>query len=390
MKNYKQMNKVLSVIIIIILFVISCKKEKTTVLPDDLASLQTLIKEKKNEVLKLQNSIKKIQNKIDSIQPELKRKPVVDVLKVKKSKFAKFSEIQGTVQSDDVIKVSAEIPGRLVGVYVDDGDKVRKGQLIAKLDVSDISNKMEELKKSYELAQDVYERQKRLWDQNIGSEMQYLSAKNNKERLEKAIASIKHQLSKANIYAPAYGVIDSKRVEPGEIVSPGYPLMLILNTRKIKVIADAPESYLKSVKQGDIINIKFPAINYETKNKISRIGSTINPANRTFAIEVKMNNPKNMLKPNLLAILLINDLSLDDVIVIPSDLIQYEISGKPFVMIVKEGNKATKQYVEIGEDYDGKTVINSGLNEGNTLITKGARSIVEGELVDTKMEQENK
>ncbi len=384
------MNKVLSVIIILSLVVISCKKEKTTSLPNDLDGLQVLIKEKKNEVLKLQNKIKKIQHKIDSIQPDLKRKPVVDVIKVKKSNFNKYSEIQGTVQSDDVIKVSAEIPGRLVGVYVEDGDKVRKGQLIAKLDVSDISNKMEELKKSYELAQDVHERQKRLWDQNIGSEMQYLSAKNNKERLEKAIASIKHQLSKANIYAPAYGIIDSKRVEPGEIVSPGYPLMLILNTRKIKVIADAPESYLKSVKQGDIINIKFPAINYETKNKISRIGSTINTANRTFAIEIKMNNPKNMLKPNLLAILLINDLSLYDVVVIPSDLIQYEISGKPFVMVVNKANKAIKQYVEIGEDYDGKTVINSGLNEGDTLITKGARSIVEGELVDTKMEQENK
>ncbi len=384
------MNKVLSVIIILSLVVISCKKEKTTSLPNDLDGLQVLIKEKKNEVLKLQNKIKKIQHKIDSIQPDLKRKPVVDVIKVKKSNFNKYSEIQGTVQSDDVIKVSAEIPGRLVGVYVEDGDKVRKGQLIAKLDVSDISNKMEELKKSYELAQDVHERQKRLWDQNIGSEMQYLNAKNNKERLEKAIASIKHQLSKANIYAPAYGIIDSKRVEPGEIVSPGYPLMLILNTRKIKVIADAPESYLKSVKQGDIINIKFPAINYETKNKISRIGSTINTANRTFAIEIKMNNPKNMLKPNLLAILLINDLSLYDVVVIPSDLIQYEISGKPFVMVVNKANKAIKQYVEIGEDYDGKTVINSGLNEGDTLITKGARSIVEGELVDTKMEQENK
>ena len=383
------MNKLLTITVILSLTVLSCKEKKEPI-PTDLTGLQEMIKIKKNAVLKLQNEIKKLQYKIDSIQPELKRKTVVNAIELKKSKFDKYSEIQGTVQSDDVVKIGAEIPGRLINVYVEDGDRVRKGQLLAKIDVSDITNKLEELKKSFELAKDVFERQKRLWNQNIGSEIQYLSAKNNKERLEKAIASVNHQLRKANIYAPASGVIDSKRVEPGEIVSPGYPLMLILNTRKVKVIADAPESYLKSIKRGNSIDIKFPALNFETKNKISRIGSTINPANRTFAIEVKMNNPKNILKPNLLALLLVNDLSLNDVIVIPSDLIQYEISGKPFVMIVKEGNKAHKQYIEVGEEYDGNSVVTSGLSEGDTLITKGARSVVDGELVDIEMEQENK
>ncbi len=385
------MNKLLSIIFILSLLIFSCKKKnEVQPIPNDLSSLQEMIKNKKNEALNLKNEIKILQHKIDSIQPELKRKTLVNGIIVQKSTFDKYSEIQGTVQSDEVTKVSAEIPGRLIAIYVENGDKVKKGQLIAKIDVSDIDNKLEELKKSYELAKDVFERQKRLWSQNIGSEMQYLSSKNNKERLEKAIATINHQLRKANIYAPTYGVIDSKRVETGEIVSPGYPLLLILNTRKVKVIADTPESYLKSVKAGTAIDIKFPALNFETNNKISRIGSTINPANRTFAVEVQMKNPNNILKPNLLAILLINDLSLQDVIVIPSDLIQYEISGKPFVVTVKDKHKTIKRYIEIGEEYDGKTVIKTGLSEGDTLITKGARSIVEGELVDIEMVKENK
>lgn len=384
------MNKSLTLIIILSLFLYSCKKDETNEIPKDLTSIQALLKTKKSEALKLQNEIKKLQLKIDSIQPNLKRKTLVNSVIIKKRDFNKYSEIQGSVQSDEVVKISAEIPGRLLNVYVEDGDKVKRGQLIATIDVTDIKNKLNELEKAHELAKDVFERQQRLWNQNIGSEIQYLSAKNNKERLEKGIESINHQLKKANIYSPTYGVIDRKRVEPGEIVSPGYPLMLLLNTKKVKIIADAPESYLKSVKTGSLIDINFPSLDMKSTNKISRIGSTISPSNRTFAIEVKMNNIQNLLKPNLLAILKIKDIGLEDVVVIPSDLIQHEISGKPFVMAVKNGNKSKKSYIEVGEEYNGQSVITSGINAGDTLITKGARSIIDGELIEFKMDIENK
>jgi len=389
------MKKFFIIIAILSLTTISCKKATDVMqnLPSDIEKLRTLLKTKKTDLHKIEKDINIIQEKIDSIDPKSKRKTLVTAFSIKKSNFNRFSEIQGTVQSDEIVKISAEIPGRLLNVYVENGDKVRKGQLIAKIDVESTNKKLEELEKGYELAKDIFERQDRLWKKNIGSEIQYLSAKNNKERLEKSIASVKFQLRKANIYAPANGVIDRKGIEPGEMVSPGFPLMIILNTKKIKVVADVPETFLTKIKKREIISIKFPALDIEANGKVARIGSTINPTNRTFSIEIKINNTNNNLKPNLLAILLINDYSEKDVIVLPSELIQHEISGKPFVMLALDneyGKTATKTYVIAGEEYDGNTIITSGLNEADIVIDKGARSVVDKEMIQIEKENANK
>lgn len=385
------MKQVITTFIITILILSSCNNSNVETQESlDLAGKKELLKSKKSEFNALKKEIAVLESQIDSIDPINHRKTTVTSLVVSKIDFKRFTEIQGIVESNEIVKVSAEIPGRLLNIYVENGDRVRKGQLIAKVDVEDIQKSLEEVETSYDLAKDLFERQERLWKKNIGSEMQYLSAKNNKERLEKGIASINHQLKKANIYAPSSGVVDNKNIEAGEMVSPGFPLFLIMNTSKMKVTADVPETYLSTVKYGDMISIKIPALNIDTEGKISRIGNKINTANRTFSIEIKLNNHKNVLKPNLLALVLLNDYSEDDAIVIPSELIQHEISGKPFVMLAKKDKEnfiSKKTYIKTGEEYNGQSVIIEGLMVEDLLINKGARSLSDNEFIEFEIEK---
>ncbi|HHH55284.1 MAG TPA: efflux RND transporter periplasmic adaptor subunit, partial [Bacteroidetes bacterium] len=356
------MRKIIGSLVITILFITSCQQKENidNKIPQDLEGKKEFLKKKKLELFKLENEITKLENEIDSLDPGLRKHTKVTAQKVELSDFNKYSEIQGVVLADEVTKVTTEIPGRVLNIYVKNGDKVRRGQLLAKIDVETIKKQLEEMEKSYELAKDVFERQSRLWKKNIGSEIQYLTAKNNKERLEKGIESLKLQLNKSNIYAPSSGIIDRKQIEEGELASPGFPLMQILNTATMKIVADVPENYLSAVHKNDPVEVKFPSLNMEAKGKITLIGSTINPTNRTFSIEVKFKNHKNLLKANQLAIVMLTEAHVPSAIVISDDLIQYEINGKPYVMVAIQDNgkiKAKKKYIVKGDEYDGKTLI---------------------------------
>jgi membrane fusion protein, multidrug efflux system len=231
---------------------------------------------------------------------------------------------------------------------------------------------------------DVYERQQRLWDQKIGSEMQVLKAKNDKERLEKSLETARFQLTKANVYAPISGIVDMVFLKSGEMAGPGTPIAQILDVRSVKVVADLPENYLGVIKKGEEVTIKFPAINEERKARVSLIGSSINPANRTFEVEVNMNNSNGLLKPNLLALMKIRDFAQKDVFVLPLLVVQQEVSGKSFVYIKAEGEEgemAQKVYVETGESYEGYIIVTKGLNGNEEIIMDGARGLSDKELI---------
>ena len=381
------MKKIFVNLIIMILLTTSCQKsnKNENAIPVDLAGKKEYLKKKKLELFKLQNEIAKLENQIDSLEPGLKKHLKVTINEVALSEFKKFSELQGVVMADEVTKVTTEIPGRVLNIYVKNGDRVHKGQLIAKIDVETLQKQLEELEKSYELAKDVFERQSRLWKKNIGSEIQYLTAKNNKERLEKGIESIKLQLGKSNIYAPSSGIIDRRQIEEGELTSPGFPIMQILNTSTMKIVADVPENYLKSVHKYDPVVVKFPSLDMDAKGKISLIGSTINATNRTFSVEVKFENHKGMLKANQLAIVMLTDNYIPEAIVLPTELIQHEINGKAFVMTAIQENgiyKAKKKYITTKDEYDGKTLVEDGLAVGDKLIVKGAKSVSSGEVIE--------
>ena len=382
----KTKNLILLIALIVSTAIISCKKSgEESAEGMDVNAKRELLKSKESQLFQLQAEIQQLKFELDSIDPQTDNITTVTTFKIEKTDFNRYTEIQGSVEADEIVKVSSEIGGRLLSLNVENGDRVSKGQLLAKVDIESLSKQMEELEKTHELALEVYERQKRLWEQNIGSEIQYLNAKNNKERLEKSIESLKVQLRKSNIYSPISGVIDNKFAEPGEMILPGFTFMQILNTKSLKIYADVPENYLSSVHRGDKIKVQIPTLDFETDVKINKIGNTINETNRTFSIEAKIDNFKGMLKPNLNATILINDLNEKDVIVVPSNLIQFEINGNPYIMkAVMKDNKymAEKVHITYGEQYDGKTIISDGLSSGDLIINKGAKSLSNGDFIE--------
>ncbi len=381
------MKYLLSLITLFVLLV-ACQQEQQVdpnAIPKDLKGKKEFLKNKKAELRQLTQLIKKTEGEIDALIPDdQKIRTLVTTTTVPVKDFERYVEIQAAVEADDMVAASSETGGRILRMNFKEGDNIRKGQLVAKLDLEQIDKQVAELQTSMTLAKDVFERQERLWKQNIGSELQYLEAKNNVERLEKTLETIEFQKTKANVYAPISGVVEMVMLKQGEMASPGMPIVQILNTNKVKVVADIPETYLGKVKSGQMVTIKFPALDKEIQAKISQLGRTIDPANRTFEAQINLPNGKGMYKPNLLASMLLNDFSAKGVPVIPVEMVQQEVSGKDYVYIKTAGEKgavATKVFVETGENYNGEVIIKSGLTGGEEMILEGARGLAENQLI---------
>ena len=353
--------------------------------PEDLEGKEALLSEKKTEVRTLNTDIKKLQKEIEDLKPpKEKKRRLVSTQEIEKKDFQRFLNAQGSIVAENVVKVSSDMGGRLVNIYAKEGDYVKRGKLLAKVDLESFDKQSAELEKSLELAKTAYEKQKRLWDQNIGSEMQYLQAKNNKERIEKSLESISYQSSRANVYAPMSGYIDMEFMQKGEIAAPGMPILQILNSSKLKAVADLPERYLGKIKKGDKVELMIPALDEKITGRVSLLGRSIDPANRTFKTEVAINNKSGILKPNLLVEMMINDYTEEEAIVVPLSLVQDEIGGRKFVYVSEtgiDGQMAVKKYVTPGESYDGEIIILEGLKGNETLIIDGARNLIDKELI---------
>ncbi|NJK84159.1 MAG: efflux RND transporter periplasmic adaptor subunit, partial [Saprospiraceae bacterium] len=229
---------------VIALIVASCGGSSSEVIyPEDLAGKQALLKEKQAAMQELAKTIAQLESEIKTLDPDNQDNfAVVTTEKIKKTDFNKYAEIQGTIEADDLVAIASETGGRILELYIKEGQAVAKGKLVAKLDLEAIEKQKAELQKQLELANDLFVRQKRLWEQEIGSEVQYLQAKNGKERLEKALESLDLQLSKSSVYAPTAGVVEVLNLKAGEIAAPGAPIALLLNTSKVKIVADVPET----------------------------------------------------------------------------------------------------------------------------------------------------
>ena len=369
----------------LIIFLAACGQPGNGIAGDDLQSLQSSLSEKQAEVKQLQEEIAIIQEQISQLDTSVKSRRLVTIDTVIQEDFKHYVEVQGTIQSDEVVNVSSEVPGRIIRIPVKEGQMVNRGQLIAQLDMESTQKQMDELETALSLAETVYERQSRLWDQKIGSEIQFLEAKNNKERIEKSIASLEAQLKRAYIYAPTSGVIEQMRAEEGEYASPGLPIVTIVNISKLKVSADVPETYVGTVKKGEKVLIKFPNIDEEITTTISMIGKTISEGNRTFLVEAMLGSKSNLYKPNLLALMRLSDFEVKDGVQVPMSVVQQEASGKHFVLIAKEGDEgmyASKVYVKIGRSYDNMVLIEEGLQAGELFILEGARGLANNELIE--------
>lgn len=367
--------------------------QQTVEWPEDLEGKETLLTEKKKALRSLESEVKKLNKEIESLKPKKeKKRRLVTTKVIEKKDFQRFLNAQGSIVAEDMVKVSSDMGGRITNIYAKEGDYVRKGKLLAKIDLGSFDKQRAELEKSLELANTTYERQKRLWDQNIGSEMQFLQAKNNKERLEKSLETISYQSSRGNVYAPMSGYVDMEFMQTGETTAPGLPILQILNTAKLKAVADLPERYLGKIKKGDRVKLNIPAIEQDIEGRVSLIGRSIDPANRTFKTEVTVSNKSGILKPNLLVEMLINDYTEEAAIVVPIELVQDEIGGRKFVFVSEtgvDGPKAVKKYVTPGESYNSEIIILEGLNGNETLILQGARNLVDNELIKIDQAKED-
>lgn len=353
--------------------------------------------EKKVQLSELYEELRTLEERAKSLEAEIEaeapqrgsNRMLVTTMDIKRKDFRHFSEVQGTIQSDNYLSVSSETGGRILEMRVQEGQAVSKGQIIARVDLEQINKQISEVETSLRLASDVFERQQRLWEQNIGSEIQFLQAKNNKERLEKSLESLRYQLSKEYVYAPISGVIDQVISKAGELASPGTPIVRVLNTAQVKIVADVPETYLQSIKKGQRVQISIPALGMDQEATVTEIGRIINPNNRTFTVEVALNNSNGQLKPNLLALVLINDYTKSNSVVVPIELVQQEVGGKNYVFVqdsLSDERIARKVYVSIGRSYQGEIIIEEGLSGEETLIMEGARGLTDKDLIQVQKE----
>ncbi|SEQ76999.1 efflux RND transporter periplasmic adaptor subunit [Neolewinella agarilytica] len=356
------------------------------IVPEDLAGKKEYLRTKKAELRQLTQDVEALEQEIFAADPSLAPKGVLVAYEaVSASSFENFAKVQATVRASETAMATPQLPGRIMSMKYEEGDNIRKGALVAVIDVEDITTQRAELETAAELAKTVFERQKRLWDQNIGSEIQYLQAKNNYDRLQKQLASIDVQTAKKNVYAPISGTVDRVMMRQGETAAPGAPIISILNTNDLDVVADASENLLTKVKRGQKVKVKVPTLDLEFMAPVSRIGKTVDPANRTFEVEIDVPGKYlRTLKANLLAEVEVLDFAGENLIVISQDQIQQEIDGRRFVFLAKEGEAgpvAKKVYVETGESYENKAVITAGLKVGDRIITDGSRGLTDGQKV---------
>ncbi|NTV82862.1 MAG: efflux RND transporter periplasmic adaptor subunit [Bacteroidales bacterium] len=368
----------------IIIFMASCSSNQETE-----QSIRDQITAYKKEVGTLNGKISDLEKKLLVMNTEgsLIEKVPVEVLSLSLEPFDHYIEVSGTAEAVKEAFISPEVGGQIREIYVNEGDYVEKGRLLAKLNTEVTESSIADMKTSLDLATVVYEKQKRLWEKGIGSEIQYLNAKNNKESLEQKLVTLNAQLDMAMIKSPVSGIVDKIYHKRGELAMPGAQLMQIVNLEELYINADVSEKYLGQVNEGEQVKIEFPVypdMSFEVP--IYRKGNVINPNNRTFAVQLKVKNPDRLLKPNILSVIHINDFSADSAIVVPSALIKQDITGSYLYTMQQIDNKwiARKVYVTTGQSYLDKTMVTNGLQAGQTVIVQGYNLVSDGTEVYVK------
>ncbi|UTW67620.1 efflux RND transporter periplasmic adaptor subunit [bacterium SCSIO 12643] len=362
-------------------FVAASCASKTT--EDYLTELNTKRDSIKAEYRTLGAELAKIEAQITAL--DTTRKVVnVTARKADRTTFRHFFKIYGSIQTDNNTLVYPSAQGEITRVFVEEGQPVSKGQTLYAIDSEILRKSMDEVKVQIELAKDVYNKQEKLWKQNIGSEMDYLRAKNNLDALNTKKETLKAQISKTNVTAPFSGTIDEIMIKNGQLVSPGVATMRIVNLDKVYLKADVPEGYIKTIGRGTPVNVTFPSINESVKTNINETGRFINPANRTFTARINLENQNNKLYPNLLGMLEIQDYQQDSALVIPARLIQENAQGDSYIFTVKTEGDATYSIlkpIEVGMTYNGVTEVLSGLHDQDMIIDKGSRSVSDNQLI---------
>ena len=367
--------KRISLFIIAALLVVSCSKpagDKKTQLAD--------LKKQKSE---LDTKIQTLEKELGTGKEDSTKIKSVLATTIQPQTFKHYVEVQGNLDSDNNISVSPKMGGVITQLMVKVGDPVRAGQVLVTLDDAVMRMGLGQLEKSYELTKITYEKQANLWNQKIGSEIQYLQAKNAKEGLEKQLSYLQTQLAQTRVTSPISGTVDAVNVKVGDQAAPGMGVARVVNLSQMKVKARVADSYINSVKRGDPVTVKLPDINEEITGKITFAGQVVNSQTRTFDIEIALPNKDNKLKPNLLTIVNINDKVQNNAIVIDENLVQKTELGDIVFVAVTEGNKSVAKLVKVkkGLAYSGQVEIIDGLKAGDLIITTGYQDLVDGQTI---------
>ncbi|WP_136482390.1 efflux RND transporter periplasmic adaptor subunit [Cognatitamlana onchidii] len=368
----------------------SCGSESKKSVEDILASDDLeLMRKKKSELditaQEISAELKLLEKKIKELNPQAKV-PLITTFKAEETNFNHFTELQGSVSTKQNLVIHPEYSGILTNVYVKEGQNVRKGQLLAKIDDGGLSQQLSQLKIQTELAKTTFERQDRLWKQKIGSEIQYLQAKATYEAQLQATNQLEQQVAKTQVKAPFSGTIDDVITEQGSVVSPGQSqLFRIVNLDNMYIETDVPERYVTDITKGKEVKVYFPVLGKEIDTKVRQAGNFINPANRTFKVEIGIPNTDKSIKPNLTARLKINDYSNPKAILIPQSIISENAYSQQYVYTItdKVENKAKvkRVIIETGKTQGDYIEVLSGIENGEEIINEGARSVKEGQDV---------
>lgn len=343
---------------------------------------KTQLEELKKERANLDSEIRKLEAELGHANPvvNVKSKDVA-VTELKPRAFDYYVQTQGSVEAVDNILVSAKTMGVLSTVYAREGQVVKKGQVLAQIDNSVIVGGINELKSSIELANTVYERQKNLWEQKIGTEVQYLKAKNDKESLEKKLATLNEQLEMCRIKSPIDGSVDAVDVKIGQNVAPGNPAFRVVSFDKLKVKANVSESYVVDIKPGNRVRVTFPDINREVEAQVTFVGKTIDQLSRTFPVEVALPTHPD-LRPNMTGVLRVIFQTVPDALAVPVNVVQEVNNQKVVYIAVEDGTRtvARRKVVQVEGIY-GTSAHVKGLTAGDKVITVGYQGLNDGEVV---------
>ena len=381
-----------SILLLVILLFIQCgsSDKQTTaeiIASKDLAAIQT----KKAEVVKSMNTLKQELESLNEVIGQLDNEQkflLVTSIETKIAPYDHFVSFQGTLETDKNILMYPEIPGLLKSINVVEGQRVKKGDLLAVISDSGLVDQLQQLEIQLALAKTTYERQNRLWEQKIGSEMQFLQAKTQYLSLEKSIAQMKDQVAKTTITAPFDGIVDHLLADVGSSLAPGMtPVVRIINLDEMKVSAQIPEIHLNNIKKAAKVAVNIPVLNKTLPAEINAVGNFINPNNRSFRVEIGLENSTGDLKPNMTVLLNINDYKNEAAILIPSKNILEDQAGAKYVYTLEtvpgqEGMyKAVKTFVKTGKSSDNKTEILEGISAGDQLVEDGIRLVKDQQLV---------
>ncbi|MBC7847037.1 MAG: efflux RND transporter periplasmic adaptor subunit [Flavobacterium sp.] len=375
------MSKKIFIISTLSLLLFACGKK------EDNTNIDTLIASKDVKAIQakkalIQADLAKIDDALAILDVKTEE-ALVSVQTVKDTVFSHYLEIQGSVDTKENILVQPETQGTLVSLTVKAGQRVSKGQILGRVDDAGLSQQVASQENQYALAKTTFERQKNLWNQKIGSEIQYLQAQTQMISAQRAVAQIKAQLAKTVIRAPFTGTIDEVFVEKGQVVAPSAQgLMRIVNLSNMYVSTSVPETYIGKLKVGTQVDVILSSLGKTYKGKVRQVGNFVNPSNRSFGIEVSVPNPENLLRPNQVANLKITDYVNKSAVVVPTNVIQEDGQKNKYIYIVTNSNGKTgtakKAIVKLGQSSDNVTEILSGVQDNDIIVTEGANAVSEG------------